>query len=225
MNRTWTGDVRSGMEIDELLGLPAHPLIVHAVLTVVAALWPTARRRIGWLAVVLAALGVFSVWVAQGSGEELEHQVEETHLLEEHTELGDQMLIPAIALLVGAVLVTVVGRQGDRAAPAEAGSPAASYSARGASAISVIVAVVALATSGFAVLQVFRVGHSGAKAVWDETGKDGEERDNSGAGGGGEEEDEDAFGLGGALVATLAASVIRRRGDERALPGAPLPQR
>jgi hypothetical protein len=44
------------------------------------------------------------------------------------------------------------------------------------------VAVVGLATSGFAVVQVFRVGHSGAKAVWDETGKEGQERDNSGPG-------------------------------------------
>src|SRR5215212_2266647 len=167
------------MEIDEVLGLPAHPIIVHAalalvpaaaVLTVVAALWPTARRRIGWLGVVLAALAVFTVWMAQGSGEELEHQVEETHLVEEHTELGDQMLVPAIAMLVGAVLVTAVGRRGDgpvRAEPALVGS----RTSRGVSARSVVVAVVALATSGFAVVQIARIGHSGAKAVWDETGE------------------------------------------------------
>jgi hypothetical protein len=221
------------MEIDELLGLPAHPLIVHAalalvpaaaVLTVVAALWPTARRRIGWLGVVLAALAVFTVWMAQGSGEELEHQVEETHLVEEHTELGDQMLIPAIAMLVGAVLVTAVGRRDGGPARTEE-SPAGSFSMRGASALSALVAVVGLATSGFAVVQVFRVGHSGAKAVWDETGKEGQERDNSGSGGGGDEEDEDAVGLGGVLLATLATSLVRRRHDERAVPGARVPQR
>jgi hypothetical protein len=195
------------LEIDEILGLPAHPLIVHAVLalvpgaallTVVAALWPTARRRIGWLAVLLAALGVCSVWVAQGSGEELEDQVEETHLVEEHTELGDQMLIPAIALLVGAVLVTAVGRQGDRAAPVD-DARVGSYATRGASAISVIVAVVALATSGWAVVWVFRAGHSGAKAVWDETGKEGQERDNTGPGGGEDDEEESLGVLGAAL--------------------------
>src|SRR5215212_10236554 len=137
------------MEIDEVLGLPAHPIIVHAalalvpaaaVLTVVAALWPTARRRIGWLGVVLAALAVFTVWMAQGSGEELEHQVEETHLVEEHTELGDQMLIPAIAMLVGAVLVTAVGRRGGGVARAD-DSPTGAYATRGASALSVVVAV------------------------------------------------------------------------------------
>ena len=178
------------MEIDELFGLPAHPLIVHAalalvpaaaVLTVVAAFWPSARRRIGWVGVLLAALAVLTVWMAQGSGEELVHQVDETHLVEEHAELGDQMLIPAIALLVGAVLVTAVGRRGSGVARTD-DAPVGAYATQGAGALTVIVAVVALATSGYAVVQVARVGHSGAKAVWDESGPEGQERDNRGPG-------------------------------------------
>src|SRR3954451_8617821 len=160
------------MEIDKFLGLPAHPIIVHAaialvplaaVLTVLAAFWPAARRRIGWVGVVVAALAVVSVWMAQGSGEELEHKVEESHLVEEHTELGDQMLMPAIAMLVGAVLVTGVGRQGagaardddDRRDDRDRGeSRVGALSARGPSSLSVIVAVVAVAPSGYAVVQV-----------------------------------------------------------------------
>src|SRR5215216_5661837 len=91
------------LEIDELLGLPAHPLIVHAVIalvpaaalvTIVAALWPAARRRIGWLGVVLAAAALVSVWMAQGSGEKLEDQVEETQLVEEHTGMGSSSSSP-----------------------------------------------------------------------------------------------------------------------------------
>jgi hypothetical protein len=60
------------------------------------------------------------------------------------------------------------------------------------------VAVVALATSGFAVVQVFRVGHSGAKAVWDETDE-----------GGGEQEEGAGLGVGVAevLFAGLASTL------------------
>jgi hypothetical protein len=165
------------LEIDEILGLPAHPLVVHAVialvpaaalLTVLAALWPAARRRIGWLAVILAAAALASVWVAQGSGETLEHRVEETSLVEEHTGMGEQLLVPTIALLVGSILVTAVGRRDAHPAVAADLPPAGSRS-RGAAVVSVAVAVVALATSGLAVVQVYRIGHSGAKAVWEDT--------------------------------------------------------
>ena len=201
VNRQEPGYVPCRMEIDEILGLPAHPLIVHAALalvpaaaalTVVAAFWPAARRRIGWVGVLLAALAVVTVWMAEGSGEELEHQVDETHLVEEHAELGDQMLVPTIAMLVGAVLVTAAGRRGDGGTRTEE-TPTGAYATRGTSAVGVIVAVVAIATSGFAVVQVARVGHSGAKAVWDETGKEGQERGTSGRGGG--DEDEDSLGI------------------------------
>ena len=176
------------LEIDELLGLPAHPLIVHAVLalvpaaailTIVAALWPAARRRIGWVGVLLAAAAVVSVWAAQGSGEKLEDGIEETQLVEDHTEIGEQLLIPTIALLVGSVLVTAYGwRDGRR--PAVVRDPAESpVSTRGATVVGVVVAVIAIATSGVATVQVIRAGHSGAKAVWDETGSEGQERDSS----------------------------------------------
>jgi uncharacterized membrane protein len=179
------------LEIDELLGLPAHPLIVHAVLalvpaaailTIVAALWPAARRRVGWIGVLLAAAAVVSVWAAQGSGEKLEDRIEETQLVEDHTEIGEQLLTPTITLLVGAVLVTAYGRRDGRrpALIREPTEPAAST--RGATVVGVVVAVIAMATSGVATVQVFRAGHSGAKAVWDETGKEGQERDNSGPG-------------------------------------------
>jgi hypothetical protein len=189
------------MEIDELFGLPAHPLIVHAalalvplaaVLTVVAAVWPAGRRCIGWVAVVVAAVAVVSIKLAQGSGEQLQHQVQETDLVEEHAEMGDEMLLPAIGLLVGAVIVTLAGRSGDRRPQPEpgTGSTAVATGVRGAGAVSVVVGVVALATSGWAVYELARVGHSGAKAVWDETGKGGQER----SGG------EDSLGIPGAQL-------------------------
>jgi hypothetical protein len=202
------------LEIDEILGLPAHPLIVHAVialipaaalLTVVAAVWPAARRRIGWLGVLLAVGAVVSVWAAQGSGEKLEDRIEETDLVEEHTEIGDQLLWPTLGLLVGSVLVTAVGRRDGRPAVVrEPAAPVGATSTRGATAVGAVVAVIAIATSGVATVQVFRAGHSGAKAVWDDTGS-GDDGDDSGRGRG--------RGRGG------------DEGDSLGIPGAQLPLR
>jgi uncharacterized membrane protein len=185
------------VEIDELLGLPAHPLLVHGVvalvpaaaaLTVVAAFWPAARRRIGWVGVLLAVGALANVWLAQGSGEQLEDRIEETELVEDHTAIGDQLLLPAVALVAGSVLVTAVGRQRTRPAGA---------------AVSALVAVVALATSGVALVQTFRAGHSGAKAVWDDTGEDGDDGgDGRGRGRGrGRGGDDDADGTAESLGA------------------------
>ena len=188
-----------GMEVDEILGLPAHPLIVHAVialipaaaiLTVVAAVWPAARRRIGWLGVLLSAAAVASVWVAQGSGEQLEDRIEETQLVEDHTEIGETLLWPTLGLLVGSVLVTAVGRRDDRpGAVREPAAPAGSSSARGATAVGAVVAVHAVVTSGVATVQVFRAGHSGAKAVWDDTGSGDDSGRGRGRGRGGDEDE------------------------------------
>ena len=69
------------MELDTLFGLPAHPLIVHAVVVLVPlaaiggiaiALSAWVRAHIGWLVVAFAVAGVVLVPLATGSGEALE---------------------------------------------------------------------------------------------------------------------------------------------------------
>ena len=66
--------------IDELFGLPAHPLIVHAAvifgpLLVAAALAyafvPMLRKHLGWVVVSLAFVGPIALWFARLSGEAL----------------------------------------------------------------------------------------------------------------------------------------------------------
>src|SRR3954453_15749986 len=82
-------------------GLPAHILLVHAVvglvpvtalLVVLVAVWPAARRRLTWAAAALAVVTLIVVPVTTEAGEWLEHRVERTALLRGHTELGDRML-------------------------------------------------------------------------------------------------------------------------------------
>lgn len=99
------------MEIDQILGLPAHPLLVHGVVALIplcavgvilTALWPAARDRLAVPVLVLTASSVTLVPFVTESGEWLEERVRETALVERHAELGDAFLPFAIALLVGA---------------------------------------------------------------------------------------------------------------------------
>lgn len=180
------------LEISDLAGLPAHPLIVHAVVVLVplsalgllvSAVWPAARDRIGWITVGLSTFCLVLIPLATGSGENLEERVDETRLVEEHAELAERML-PWVVLLVLAavalmVFVHVRRRLDERVAD---GSPAERPGwARIAAPLVVAFAVVASIGS---VWVTYEVGHSGARATWDDTPAGEHE------GGGEEHEDE-----------------------------------
>ena len=155
------------MEINELFGLPAHPLVVHAAVvllplaalaTLACAAIPRARRHYAPVALGMALVATLAVGLAQGSGESLEERVDETELVEEHTERGEQVLPWAIAATIAAAAVA--------AAPAlERRQPKLSRKAMTAA----LVAVSLIAGAG-ATWTVIDVGHSGAKATWDDVG-------------------------------------------------------
>ncbi|HSR23316.1 MAG TPA: hypothetical protein VLW53_07180, partial [Candidatus Eisenbacteria bacterium] len=76
-----------------ILGLPLHPLIVHATVVIVptaalavllAALWPAARRRLGLGTQLVAAAAVALVPLSTASGENLEHTLPHNPLIERH---------------------------------------------------------------------------------------------------------------------------------------------
>jgi hypothetical protein len=159
------------MEIEELFGLPAHPLIVHAavvllplaaLLTLLSAAWPRGRRWFGPLALALALVASLAVGLAQSSGEDLEERVDETELVEEHTERGEGVLPWAIAVLVASAAVAAapfVNRRGSR------------LSGRTLTAALLAVSIVAGAGATWTIVDV---GHSGAKATWNDVGEEGE---------------------------------------------------
>lgn len=157
------------MEIEELFGLPAHPLVVHAavvllplaaITTLVCAAVPRARRPYAPVALGLALAATLAVGLAQGSGEELEEKVDETELIEEHTEHGEQVLPWAIGVSVAAAAVTAIPL-------AERRRP--SMPARTVTSVAVVVALIVGAGATWTVIDV---GHSGAKATWDDVGDD-----------------------------------------------------
>jgi hypothetical protein len=83
------------MELNDLFGIPAHPLVVHAAVvllpiaaigTVIVAAVPQARRHYAPVVFGVALLATIAVGLAQQSGESLEQRVTENALVEEHTE-------------------------------------------------------------------------------------------------------------------------------------------
>jgi glucan phosphoethanolaminetransferase (alkaline phosphatase superfamily) len=152
--------------LEDLFGLPAHPIIVHAavvllpmaaVATVVVAAIPRAPRLYGPIVLVVSAAAAVAVGLAQSSGEGLEERVRETALVEAHTSQAEQVLPWAIAVALVAAALT-----------------AAPYVRRYLPSVKpqlarVALVVVALVAGAGATWTIIDVGHSGAKATWSDT--------------------------------------------------------
>ena len=150
-----------------LLGLPAHPLVVHAAVVllplsaiglVLVAVNPRWRRAYAPLVLVLSLISTVAIYWAQSSGEELEENVERTELVHEHTEKGETVLPWAIAIDAVAIAL-VASRKYDK------------LNGRNATIGLTVLAVLVAAGGSW---QLYQVGHSGAKAVWHDTNEENE---------------------------------------------------
>lgn len=164
-------------------GLPAHVLLVHAVvvlvpltslLVVLVAVWPAARARWAGLTAVLALVTLVAVPLTTEAGEWLEHRLPHSELIEAHAHLGDTMLPWAIGLAVVALAVVARSRLIGRARREGPGTMTAPRAQRAAGAVSgtavtVVIAVLAVGVAAGSVVTVYRIGDSGATASW--TGK------------------------------------------------------
>ncbi|MTE13612.1 DUF2231 domain-containing protein [Nocardia aurantiaca] len=143
-------------------GLPAHVLLVHvivvlvpltAALLILCALWPAARGRLIWPVVGLAVLVTALTPVTVEAGEWFQRQLGMPPVVDEHARLGHQMLYFVPPLLISAVVLAFAHLRQERG------------KAVGRAAVAVI-ALLAIATGAAAVWQTYRVGDSGAHAVW-----------------------------------------------------------
>lgn len=145
------------------MGLPAHALLVHAivvlapltaVLAILCAFWAAARRRLVWLVLVLAVVTAALTPLTTEAGEWLLAQEGQPRpILLEHAERGDWMPYFAAALLVVAVALAVLHvLEGRSDKPRKAAA--------------IVVAIAALVVGVSSIVTVVRVGHSGAEAVW-----------------------------------------------------------
>ena len=146
---------------ETILGLPLHPLVVHAtvvlvpltaLLMILTAVLPRVRAWAGPLPLVGAVLSTILAPISTSTGENLEHSLGESKLIERHAELGDMLVWFCLGMLVVAAAQYFLPRRG-------------SVSKGLGGALMVLGVVAGVAT----MVQVVLIGHSGAKAVWDDS--------------------------------------------------------
>lgn len=152
--------------MNNLFGVPAHPLLVHlpvvgipvlAMLAVAMIVKPEWREKLAVPTAVLAVLMAAATILAAGAGESLQERVPNTELVRKHAELGDQLkaITIAFAAVLVAYAVLLKFKSHDllrRLAP-------------------LLPALLAGCVLVGAVATVWdvRTGHAGAKAVWNQT--------------------------------------------------------
>jgi hypothetical protein len=146
-----------------ITGIPAHALLVHAIvvlapmtalLEILCAVWPAARRRFVWLVLAFAAVTLVLTPLTTSAGDWLYNQQQQpSDMLVTHANRGQWMIFFSAGLLVVAIALAVLhwleGRS-DKPRPVAV----------------VIVAVLALAVGVSSIVGVVRIGDSGAHAVW-----------------------------------------------------------
>ena len=150
-----------------IAGIPAHALLVHAIvvfvplvalLEILCGFWPAARRRLVWLVVALAALTLVLTPITTEAGEWLLQQGGPPRpILLEHAERGDWMIYFSVALLVVAIGLAVL-----HVLETQSKTPS--------KVVTGLVAVIALVVGVSSVVTVVRIGDAGAQAVWGERG-------------------------------------------------------
>ena len=149
-------------------GLPAHILLNHfvvvlgplsAILAILCALWPAARRRLIWLVLVLSVGTLILIPLTTNSGAWLVGKVGASPPVKIHEELGETLIYMMAALVATVVLLTAVHIRQTRGRAVQFGLHAV---------IGVLVTAAAVAT----LVQTYRVGESGARAAWGSTASD-----------------------------------------------------
>jgi len=155
--------------VNEINGLPAHILLIHlvvigipvaALLTVVSASWPAARRRLGIFTPITALLSLICVPITSNAGEWLQARIFHgfsNPLIVRHAELGDELLPWAIALFVASVLAWGVPVLAARRP---------TIAILGSAAVKITVIGLASALAAILIVQVYRIGDTGARAAW-----------------------------------------------------------
>lgn len=143
-------------------GIPAHPLLVHfmvvvtpltAMLVIACAVWPAARTRFVWLLLPAAVSVLVLTPFTEDSGEWLQQRFGDVPAIQKHADLGDTMSYVSWALTLAAAGVTAVHFAAHRGTPLK---PAYTWT------IAALATVIAIGVC----IQVFRIGDSGARAVW-----------------------------------------------------------
>jgi ABC-type branched-subunit amino acid transport system permease subunit len=145
------------LTLTTIAGLPAHVLLVHALvvlapltalLEILCALWPAARRRLVWLVLAFAVVTTALTPITTEAGEWLyDRERHHSAILNTHADRGGWMIYFSIAMLVVAVLLALVHLRESRSGK-------------------VVVAILAIVVGAASIVQVVRIGDAGARSVW-----------------------------------------------------------
>ena len=152
------------LSMDTVFGVPVHPLLVHAVVVLVplAALMsilivikPAWRTKFKWLAAVLVVAGTATIPLATGSGESLRGRIfqikgQNNALLNDHLQMGENLTPFGLTLLISTLAYLFIRKLN-----------------RGL--LGKLVAVVIVVSALGSMVEVYLIGHSGAKSVWSKT--------------------------------------------------------
>jgi predicted membrane protein DUF2231 len=151
------------LTLTTISGLPAHVLLVHALvvlapltalLEILCALWPAARQCLVWLVLAFAAVTTALTPITANAGGWLfEQERRHRDILNTHAARGSWMIYFSVALLVVAAVLALVQRREVRAAKPRF-------------VVNVLVAGVAIVVGVASIVQVVRIGDSGAQSVW-----------------------------------------------------------
>ena len=175
---------------EEVLGIPAHPLLVHAAVVFVPlqilaafayAIVPYVRRLIAWLVVALAVVAPLAALFSKLSGDAFRARLIRNgsvgppvlDKISQHSSYGNNTLYFSIGLSV--VMLALVAVQVLRSRrPATAGVAAGDgeearkgdQPAKGSIVVAAVLTVAVLVVGAFTGYYVFRTGDTGAHIVW-----------------------------------------------------------
>ncbi|MEO3926559.1 hypothetical protein ABGB07_22220 [Micromonosporaceae bacterium B7E4] len=172
--------------LEEFMGIPAHPFLVHAAVVFVPLLALTAvgyafvpfvRPHLRWVLGLLAVATPLAALMAKLSGDRFLARLESRNRvspeyvprLAEHQDLGTNTLYATIALGVLTLALVFLVKPRVTATPqtdgADGGSTG-SAAAKGSPVLTLVLGVLSLAAAGITLYYVFRTGDTGAQAVW-----------------------------------------------------------
>ena len=158
------------LALDSIFGLPAHPFLVHipvvliplGAIGAVLMLWPRLRRTLGWWVCGILVVAGIATQLAISSGQSLRNYVHETALVRAHVHIGENIRPWLLFLFLALLGVMLIDRAVQRRAERPEGRDALQIAGMVLSALSIVFAAVS-------VYWVYRIGHSGSKAVWQPT--------------------------------------------------------
>jgi hypothetical protein len=145
-------------------GLPAHILLNHfvvvlgplvAILAIICALWPAARRRLIWLVLLLAVGTLVLTPLTTSAGAWLGARLGGTPspVLTTHERLGGTLIYIVAALVAAVTLLAAVHIRQARGRTVKF-------------ALHAVVGVLVIAAAVATLVQTYRIGDSGARAAW-----------------------------------------------------------